>query len=103
MRSAPTTVLVLSLLAVVAGCGSEITLESGDGSRTLTYSCGDFSHQAERVEDMKILMHHAPKVMDKMIEREMIVSAESLTSAVQSNNFRRAEELIVEFKCSENR
>ena len=75
----------------------EIVITNEDGSRKLVYNCDQFKPQAKSLEDARMLMRKAIKIM-RDAQSNYILS-EQIDSALEGPNYTRLERLIFEYEC----
>ncbi len=92
--------------AMLSGCTKQIappapvTVTIGDGNAALTYDCSKFQPLAKSHEQIMILRQQSTEIILKARGEGDLALARSLRSARELRDYRRMEELIIEFECA---
>jgi hypothetical protein len=71
-----------------------------DGSKRLIYDCANFQPQVESVEQFQVLTAACGQTIRHASEHERVVTAQALMDAYKARDWRRVEQLVVEYRCA---
>ena len=96
--------VLLVLVAAFSGCGprtsNQVVYATDDGAKRLFYDCDNFRPQVETAEQLQILLAAYGQTVRHATEHKHIVSAQALTEAYRARDWRRVEQLVVEYRCA---
>jgi hypothetical protein len=97
-------ILLLLLLSVVTGCGpqtsNQVVLATDDGAKRLIYDCSNFRPQVESAEQLQVLAAVCGQTIRHASEHQRVVTAQALMDAYKARDWRRLEQLVVEYRCA---
>ena len=96
--------LWILIAAVIGGCAEPIvTLLNEDGSIIIEYECNNIKPQIESTDEIQVLTRYLSEVARDLRESKKIVSLLSLTSAVETQDYRKMEIEIVSHLCAKKK
>jgi hypothetical protein len=95
---------LLLLLSAVTACGpqtsNQVVLATDDGTKRLIYDCPNFRPQVESAEQLQVLGAAYGQTVRHASEHQHFVTAQALMDAYKAGDWRRVEQLIVEYRCA---
>ena len=102
----PRFLLVLVLFAAT-GCdlqtSNQVILATDDGTRKLIYDCSNFRPQVETGEQRQLLSQASVQIIRHASAHQRVVSAQAIRDAYKAKDWRRLEQLVVEYRCTNRR
>ena len=96
--------IILFLAALCCGFKPQksnwVVLASRDGAKTLIYDCRSFQPQVESVEQIETLADALIQTISHAVENKRFATANSMKGAWKARDYRRVEQLVVEYRCT---
>jgi|ERR1035437_3483042 hypothetical protein len=97
----PFALCILCVVFFAACSGSNrVVLTSADGSKKLIYDAGNFKSQVETPDDIAILYKATAETMQDAANAKAIVTVNEITDAMDKNDYRKLEQVVVEYRSS---
>ena len=90
--------ILLALLLTGCSDPNRIVLKSADGKKMLVYDAANFKPQAETAEDIAILYKAAGETIKDAGETKAFITIDELFAAMDKNDYRKLERVIVEYR-----
>jgi hypothetical protein len=100
----PCIFMVVVSMTMFLGCSdSKVVLQSQDGSRKLIYDPDHFRPQVETPQDIAILIRAAAETLTNAVADQSFVTVQEISSAMDADDWRRLEQVVVNYRASHKR